>query len=763
MQPYTLSKLKQDPTLVKKLVNICTNYISAGDKALSANSLSYNVAHDAYNCYRSMTEKDIELVDRGAPRFYTMPMTANHISTMASFIAGTLFGRDSVLTVRAATAESEPAADAVNQLLRWNQEQQKSGMYQLGYLWIESALLYNKGIIYESWREKTKLAMEPVEKVVKPKMYKEVVLEDGSKAVEEVAEVKAVVMQKFRKRVCGFTNYSLVSPYDFISDPAFPAHRFQEGRFAGHRSVTSWAALKSRSLLSEDHTDYVFPEAVAKLKASKAGKDINTFAFGTKSGRNSNPASLKSRTEHERGGTGGALSGVSDTDKHDGGLVELHEVWVRLVPRDLGLGDGEHPELFRCLIGGKSELLTIEESAYLHDEFPYTVGEARPSAFYPNGPSWAIMLKPLQDMVDFLKDRHQTALAKTIGNIFVARSQFVDWEEYYNPEKEGHVIPITENTPVSLPLNEIVKQVELTDMTKDYANEVGMLMSFSEQITAASSAMQGDHGTDISATQFVGQMEMASGRLMTVARLLANQGLIPQTRRTLSNFQQFLGDDEAIQIKIRGNTPDYRPAFANKGFITVTKDTIQGDFDFVVEDITLPGTQTRQIAAATRVLEAATQFPQMFDPTDPTGINVKSVFLHIMKLSGLNTNNFFNGVEGAQAAQQKLAGPPPLESKDISALASLIKALKPEEATAVQPLIQFIFERMGIGQQPQESQGSGNLDEILKMIGGGGEPLEPSGGDRVQNPALAGLNDPGMPNVENTGTAGLPQVRPNNV
>jgi hypothetical protein len=779
MEKSLVNKLKKDPHIADKIVAVCEQYISAGETVLNQFATGFNTAHDTYNCYRALTKDDIELYDRGAPKFYTLPMTATHVSTMASFITGTLFGNDSPLKVSARGPEDEQAADLVNQLLKWNQEQHKAGFYQLGYFWVESALLYNRGIMYESWKTRNELTFETVQEEVEPARTE---LEENPETGEEVmVEYPAVfeeVTRKVRKPAGGYNHLEIISPYDGLFDPAFPLYRFQEGRFAGHRTFISWADLRARSKKEVISSEYVFPEAVDKLRGVKNGMDATSNVSNKTNNEN-----LLSRTEWERTGNASAMQQFLSTDKHDGGLVVIHELWVRLVPKDFELGSGTEPELFRIMLGNKKELLAIEESTYLHDEFPYAIGEARPSAFYAFAPSWAIMLKPLQDMVDYLKDRHQDALARTVGNVFVVRSQFVDVEDFTNPKKEGLILSVTDNTPPSMPLEEIVKQIPISDMTASFNSEMGALMSFAEQITAASTG-QGGGEQEGSATQFVSQMEMASGRLMTVARLLSQQGLLPQTRRFVKNFQQFI-DDETV-IRIRGNQLEVRPSFlatAQTPFITINRDTIQGEFDFSVDDITLPGTQTRQVAAATRVLEAATAYPQIIDPTDPTAIDLKAVFLWTLKSSGLNIENFIVGPDQAQANMQKIQAGQTMESKDINALSALIKAIKPEATSAIQPILSYILDKTGISAAQQQKlmeqmqqQQVAQMQQMAQMAGATGapptlptpnepvgEPLEPSGGERMPIPEAMGTNDPGMPNVETIPSAAPPQVRPTNV
>ena len=777
MDKELIKKFEADPELGRKLEKVCLDYINAGEYILNYYSTSFNVAHDTFNCYRSLNKKDIELYDRGCPRFYVMPMTANHISTMTSFITGTLFGSTSPLSVHGRRPEDQQAADLVNQLLRWNNEQQKAGMYQLGYHWVEASLLYNRGVMYESWKEKHELTFEEVDTVVSPKKHTEEKEldangeETGETYLLEHPEIRAKVMKKVKKKVGGYNHIEIISPYDFYCDPSLPLYRAQEGRFAGHRSNTSWSNLHIRATRDKESPEYVFPKAVKELRAQKDGSIKDSSIFSNNNNNANDKTQMASRTAYDRTGGGSTASPYMTTDKNDGGVVEIHELWIRLIPSEYDLGDSDEPELYRLLVGNRKVLLAIEASTYLHDEFPYAIGEPRPSAFYPYAPSWAIMLKPIQDMVDYLKDRHQDAIARTVGNIFIARSQFVDLEDFTNPEKDGMILPITDMAPPSMALDEIVKQVPLTDMTANFYQEMAQLMSFSEQITAASSAMQGDTGNDVSATATVAGMEMASGRLMTVSRLLAVQGILPQVRRFVKNFQQFL-DDEII-LKIRGNQIEVRPEFiANNpsGYVSISRDVIEGEFEFSADDITLPGTNTKQVAALSRALETAAQIPGIFDPADPGALNPKAIFLYLLKSADVPIENFINGQESAAKAAQKQASAKTIEAKDITALAALIKAIKPEEASAVQPIIAWILNQTGITPQQAQQMGLPPVDPNMANLpqnqshqaGMGTQPHEATGMERDHSGDIAGLNSPGMPNMT-LKPSGPKQIRPNQI
>ena len=63
-------------------------------------------------------------MDRMAPRCFIHPMTATEIWTLATFISQILFGSQTTRKVEPRKDEDEPKANAVNELLQWNDDQQ---------------------------------------------------------------------------------------------------------------------------------------------------------------------------------------------------------------------------------------------------------------------------------------------------------------------------------------------------------------------------------------------------------------------------------------------------------------------------------------------------------------------------------------------------------------------------------------------------------------------------------------------------------------
>lgn len=624
-------RLENEEELPKKLLSLVEEYLKLGQSSADYWATEFDVAHDVLMCYAPLTKADLEQLERGHPKRFILPMTATQITTMTTFIAQMLFGDAQPHKVEARGAEDEIRASHLNQLLRWNDEQQAG--YLLGYLWVQDILTYNRGIRYNCWSPIYETQVEMVETF------------DGEEAYHKPKKTKV--------SVAGFNRVHLVSPYDFLCDPQLPLWRFQEGRFAGHRTLTSWNDLKQRSLLPLDDPAYVSPKAVEELKKRKRqGTGGGGVLIGGVANTNT-ASSVVSRTQFERNRQIGNVG--QEANNEDPGMVETHELYVRLVPADNELYEGDEPVLLQVVTGNRAVVLCVNECPNKHDEFPYAVAEGRPSAYYQFSPGWVMMLKPLQDYIDYLKNRRQQSIARTGGNMFIARTDKVNIKDFTDPDKDGLIVPVlpeAENTK----LDDIIKQVPVIDQTRDFNSEMKDFMTFSEVVTGVNSAMQGTLAETTTATQFSGTQQMSAGRLASVARLISVQGLVPETRQFVCNFQQFLTQPMALRFVPSGfDTPT---TLNGSKTLTVDSDTIQGRFDYVAHDGSLPGTDSRKVAAISRLLEVVPLLPQYFTPA-PGNIDARALILAGAKSAGLNIENF-QFTQSGPPVSDPMEQPPPM-------------------------------------------------------------------------------------------------------
>jgi hypothetical protein len=616
MDPILASRLNTDEEFTKKVTKLVREYIELGRSSLDYWSGDFDIAFDVMMCYAPMTKQDYESLADGHPKRFVLPLTATQITTMGTYISQVLFGQEAPHKVNPRGPEDEIPAEYMNQLLRWNAEQQPT--YLLGHLWTQNALVANRGIFYNYWAP----------------LYGHQVV--NTPALDPVTNQQYFRPTRKKVLVGGYCRFDPVSPYDWICDPMLPLWRFQEGRFSGHRTVLPFTELVRRSKLPAEDPCFVLPAAIDALKEKKkaAQNSLTTPLAGPPSTSTNNTISA---TQYERGRTSNP-NGQQTANKEDLGNIECFELWVKLIPADypeIFPEGSDEPVIFQVLVAGSDVVCCLNESTYAHGEFPYSVGEGRPNGLSQFAPSWVMMLKGLQDYVDWLKNRHQEALSRTVGNIFIYDPASVDVDDFLNPEKEGIMIPLKE-TAGGKKISDVIQQVPVHDLTENFHDEMVEFARMSENVTGANTYMQGNTAGEASATEFAGVQQMGAGRMASIARLLSTQGIVPQTRQIVSNFQQFLEISQAVRFTPSENTPE---ALLGVASLVLTRDVIQGSFDFISHDGTLPGTDGKKVAAIARLLESAAAFPDVFAPA-PGNLNPRRLIFAAAKAAGVNIENF---------------------------------------------------------------------------------------------------------------------------
>jgi len=634
-------RLDTDEKFRKEIQKCVQSYITFARTTLDYYTADFDAAHDVLMCYATLTKQDYTRIAKGHPRRFVLPMTATHVHTMTSFVANALFGTGNPHKVDPGGPDDDHPAVLMNSLLEWNAEQQQAGMFQLGWLWIENAFVYNRGVAYD--------CVQPIFKDRWVMQDVEVKDENGNPVVDPLTGLVKTQQEevKVRERIGDYCRLELVSPYDFYLDPLIPLYRMQEGRFAGHRINKTWTELQARTKLDKSDSMYLSPRALLELKK----KPTKSLAYPTSStATGPTGQDLISRTAYERGKVATPID--SRSDSKDPGVIDFAEMWIRLVPKDYEIDERTDPQVFQITIGNEREVLSVNESTYEHGMFPYSIMEPRPSTFYQFAPSWVMLLKNLQDYTDYLKNRHQEAVSRTIGNVFLARSQYVDIQDFEDPDKEGKFISILPEAG-SMPINDIIRQVPVVDTTANFMNEMRGFVNFAESASGASSQMQGQtggqNGSD-TATAAALAAQGGTGRLGTIAKLLSVQAIVPQTRRIVSNFQQFY--DGALHRRVTAGEFDMGDPEDHD--VSITPDSIQGAFSFRPHDGTLPGPDAKKTAAAARIVELMAM-PQFAAVTKPElgNIDPRKVFFDLIRGVGGKPESYrYTDNDIARIAQQ---------------------------------------------------------------------------------------------------------------
>lgn len=653
-----------DSRLYLKLGNVARQYTDAGMAALNYAMADFDAATDLVEMAMPIVDaNNYEKMDRNDALNFRHPATFEQMLTMTTFVTEILFGGEVARSVDATDPNHDEAAEAVNGLLAWNDK--KIGIYLQGWLWVWNALVYNRGVWFESCAQDVKVFKEEVEEddITQPKEHQknakgELRYRKGNPVMAHPKRTRA----RSRRVYSGFYNkLDVVSPYDFVCDPALPFTRFQEGNFAGHRVMLKWKDLKRRSELDPSEDDYVLPAVVKKIKTQK-GNTITPAALGGQLPQNTSRAyydrQIRGATATGIGGIGsGLIAGTDAVNKDDGGTCECFSMTIRARPKDLGLyPDDEEQELITLLLTNTADILSVNIRPNQHDQFPYAVAEGRPSAERQFMPGWGLACKPVQDRMDNLNRVHSAAQWR-MGNVLLADLTKCDVSNLLSPDKNGLIISRTA-AAAGVPTSEIIEQIKLVDTTANYDGEMNMWDGILQRMTGATAPIRGEtEDPSQTATQYDGTQQMAIGRISALARLLSEQGLsgrTGQTFRFVENFKQFMPD--SMMIRILGKGSEFDPDDPQDKFMIVKKADIQHDYDVVPHDGSLPGADAKVVAAATRAIEAWSSNPNLavaFDNTIPGALDPIRIFRDLLKKSGLPTEKFSVTTQQAQQNLQQ--------------------------------------------------------------------------------------------------------------
>ncbi len=672
-----------DSELYGKLCKVSRDYISNGIQTLAYYLPDYDSAYDLANALAALpdgtTAAQFEKIERSGTRNFSHPAGATQVTVLATAISQILFGGETNRRVEARNPDDETRADATNQLLAWNDQQNNS--YGDGYLWVLDSIICNRGVWYDHWQNQYESKKEPHEYEL-PYVPKKLANGRWTKQPDNWKPTTATRWRTVQEKVGGYTKLELISPYDFICDPEMPLMRFQESRYAGHRVLYSWQELKRRSELDPGEYDYVLPETVKRLKNKKNRKGFSTFA--AQSNAISTSRSYFDRTRRTQSAPDLLLT--NKVNAEDGGTVECWTITIRLRPKTYGIYEDDTDELIEFLMGGENELLSVNVLTNEHAQFPYAIGEARPTGHMQYSPSWALLMTPTQNYIDVLKGSHAEQVERC-GSMFLGDGEKCDIENVLLDKTRVRQLILKTEQAGQTPNDQILEQIPMTDPTKDFLGEIQFWEAVLEKTSGATPPVQGQT-EDPSQTlgQYQDVQQMAMGRLSTIARNLSSRALVPQTRRIVMNSQQFMPDEQTVRI-VGTNGQDYDPDEPPQKFMTIRREPYSEEekaamiqekaiadqeaisrgeipstdqpwdkpdiafaFDVTPSDGAMPGVDARAVAAATRLIEAAANpaFQNCFNNVVPGNLDPKAILVYVAEKSGLPMQNFLITRETAQ-------------------------------------------------------------------------------------------------------------------
>jgi len=422
-----------------------------------------------------------------------------------------------------------------------------------------------------------------------------------------------------------YQNIARIDPFCMRPDPRIQCMAdLQSGEFFGHTFSRHWIDFKERE---EPDGPYF------NLSALKGVENPRRHAYED---REETPYDEMSRYGQTLG---------------EEGFVSAETMTIRLVPSDW-VADGEEPlgpenyPVYYTFTWAKDQVICrADPLPNDHQSFPYSVFETEADFHSLFSPGIVELLGPIQDWVDWIYNSHSQNIVKMLNNQYIYLPGFLDRVdlEYGGPGEHIRATQTAIDQILSGNINsfdQILHQVQVRDVTgPSYMNAIQFLQQAGQMLAGTNNPMTGiELPTARTATEIGTIVSKASDRMTMVAMLMDAIGFKPMVRRWIANRQQFT--EEAQYHRIVG---DLRHAF-DAGSIWISRDNIQGNFDYVPTDGLIPSDPARQSMVWANLMATVGGNPALQQMT-PDGrlLNMFELFNEAARRSGVkNIERFYH-------------------------------------------------------------------------------------------------------------------------
>lgn len=546
-----------------------------------------------------MPEKDADRLRRGLretggePQFTTLRIPFDYavLMSMHTYLTSVFMGRSPVLQFQGRTGEGESAILAVEALMDY--QLMVGRMLPQFYVWLLDVGKYGLGITGSWWSEE-KIVVNREEDV--PDTFLGVDLGTSQ------AQLKRFIIDGYK----GHKLYN-VRPWDFLPDPRVTIGKLQEGEFCGRYTQVGW-----------NH--------VAKMSA--AGKYFNIPAL--RAMRNS-AASSREQGFDQVTRPFQAGEGQFFLDQMDMAAVELLEMHIELIPRDWRLGDSTYPEKWVFTVANDKVIVGAQPLGDYHDKFPFYILEYEPEGYAMFKRGLMDIVGPMTDAITWLINTHFYNTRKSLNDMFVVDPTKIVLKDLKDP-KPGKIIRLKEEM-YGQDVRSAIFQFPVQNVTQQHLQDTQILSSLIQRVSGVNDNIMGllNQGGRKTATEVRTSSTFGVNRLKTTAEWFSVTGFADLTQTLLQGTQQRYTGREKLR---RAGDLFLHPGAEN--FIEVSPNDIQGFFDFIPVDGTLPVDRFAQVNMWSTLMQQMGQDPNVLAQYD-TG----KIFAWIAQLGGLKNINRF--------------------------------------------------------------------------------------------------------------------------
>jgi len=564
-------------------------------------------SENLFRAYLPVTEADALRAsarrDSGKPQVTTIeiPQTYAMIMTAHTYLVSVFLARNPVLQYSARHGEPQMQVMALEALIDY--QVQVGEMLAPFYVWALDPLKYGFGVVGTYWEKET-VTVSNIEEV--NETYLGVPIPGRKKKIRRVQKIPGYQGNKIFN----------VRPYDFFPDPRVPISQLQKGEFVAVTRDVSWNTI----LRGEEREKYFNVDALRKTHRTR-------------------------RESLDQGSSQNIIPGDSGSqdqpiDEMDLGYVSLIEMYVELVPNAWGLGASKSPEKWVFTLANERVVIEARPAGEYHAKFPYFVQEYEVNGYELASRSMAEVAKPLNDTLSWLVNSHFYNIRKSLNDQLVVDPSRVMMKDVDDPNP-GRIIRL-KPAAYGTDARTAVSQLQTVDVTQGHLRDSQLILDMMQKVLGVNDNLMGsvNSGGRKTATEVRGATSFGINRLKTIAEYQSAMAWAPMSQVFVQNTQQYY--DAEQKFRIAGDT------LQAQQFLEVSPEMIQGFFDFVPVDGTMPVDKFALANLWKEMMAGMVKIPPLLQQYD-----IGKIFAYTAKLAGAkNIDQFRVNVrpDGAVAA-----------------------------------------------------------------------------------------------------------------
>src|SRR5512139_913110 len=550
--PSLTKEVPKNSELHRKIVKMLSERLNFALKAQQTKHKAWQRAEDAVLAY--IPEDEMDAIRRnkresdGTPAYTTIMLPYSYAQLMSAhtYLTSVFFARSPVHQYTGRHGETEQQVQMLEAAIAYQVEVgEMLGPY---YLWLYDTLKYGVGILEEYW-EREEIQFTSLQQQIDP---------ISQKPVKVMIQARTPGYEG--SRVCN------ISPWDFLPDPRVPVGRYQSGEFVAVRKYLSWETIVRRKAQGY----------YMNLEAIKG--PVKDFA-GLAQGQPENNSAL------ERPEVNTSFSMI-DESAHPA-TVPVYEVCISIIPKEWGLGDSDFPEKWMLtMTADLATLIGIQPHGAMHGKFPYGVLESEIEGYGTWNRGLPEILDPVQNTLDWLINQHFYNVRAAMNNQFI-----IDPSKIVTKDAEtagpGFIWRLRPEA-YGQDIRTFFFQVPVADMTRGHVADMQTMMGIGERITGINDQIMGVLGGSNrkTATEVRTSTGFGVNRLKTLGEYISAQGFSQHSQRLVQMTQQYMTAEK--KLRLVGSLAQDAGMDATMNFIDVNSEAIQGAYNFVPVDGTLP-------------------------------------------------------------------------------------------------------------------------------------------------------------------------------